>query len=144
MAQGEIQLRVNRPPAEVFPFVGDLEKAPQWVPDLVSVTKVTEGGVRVGTRYDEVVKMGKSTAPAELEVTEYEPDRLFAHTGEGGPSRFTGRFLLEPDGEGTLITHSYSVKMTGLYKLLSPFVNSWVRKNGRAGMQNLKRIIESR
>ena len=144
MAEGSASVRVNVPPDQVFPYVADLETAPEWVPDLVSMKKVSDGEVGVGTRYAEVVQMGKSTADAELEVTAYEPHRLFAHKGQGGPSRFTGRFVMEPDGDGTKVTHQYTVTMTGFYRVLSPFVRGWVRKNAEEGLENLKKTLEQR
>ncbi len=40
-------IHVLRPIEDVFAFVGDLETAPQWVPDLVSMRKVTEGAIAI-------------------------------------------------------------------------------------------------
>jgi len=56
---GTASLFVERSPEEVFAYVANLENAPDWVPDLVSVSKTSEGNVGVGTRYTEVVKMGE-------------------------------------------------------------------------------------
>ena len=55
---GTASLFVERSPEEVFAYVANLENAPDWVPDLVSVTKTSEGEIGVGIRYTEVVKMG--------------------------------------------------------------------------------------
>ena len=140
--KGDFTIQVSKPPAEVFAYIADLENAPQWVPDLVSVTKVSAGVVGVGTRYDEVVRMGGKESTAELEVTEYEPDRTFAHKGQGGPAHFTGRFIVEPDKGGTRLRHEYTVEMTGFAKLMAPFANRWVKKNTEAGLENLKRKLE--
>ena len=142
MAEGSIEFRVAVPPEQVFALLGDLTRAPEWVPDLVSVEKLGSGPVGVGTRYHEVVKMGSQTSEAELEVTDYDPPRLFAHKGRGGPSTFTGRFVLEPDGDGTRVTHEYTVKLSGFAKLMTPFVVGWVRKNTEAASANVRRVLE--
>jgi len=144
MSKGRIVFRVAQPPDIVFPYLSDLENAPEWVPDLVSVQKVTEGPIGVGTRYAEVVRMGSRMEKADLEVTEYAPDRVFAHSGRGGPSTFSARFELEPDDGGTRITHSYSVSMSGMFKLVAPLATNWIRKNTEAGVENLTRLLESR
>ncbi len=141
MAEATIQFQVAKTPDEVFPFISDLEKAIDWVPDLISVEKVSEGEIAVGTLYQEFVRVGKKTGHATLVVTEFEPNRVFAHKGQGGPSRFTGRFLLEPHDGGTRITYDYSVKMTGFSRLLTPVVGRWIRKNSEAAIQNLQKAL---
>ena len=70
MASGTVETTIARSPEDVFRYVSDLERAPEWVPDLLSVTEVSEGDIQVGTRYTEVVQMGSSPADAELIVTD--------------------------------------------------------------------------
>jgi carbon monoxide dehydrogenase subunit G len=142
MTEGLLTFRVNKPPEAVFPFVGNLERAPEWVPDLLTMQKVGDEPVGVGTRYDETVRMGSKTSKATLEVTEYDPPYAFAHKGQGGPSHFTARFVLKPDGHATIVTHEYSVRITGMAKLLTPVISGWVRRNTETGIDNLKRLIE--
>lgn len=139
---GTASLFVERGPEEVFAYVANLENAPDWVPDLVSVTKTSEGDIGVGTRYTEIVKMGERQNEAELEITEYDAPRVFAHRGKGGPSLFTARFVFTPEGNGTRIEHHYTVKMTGCFVLLAPLTNRWIRKNTEAGMTSLKDALE--
>ena len=139
--KGVAQIHVRAQPEAAFAYVADLKNAPQWVPDLVSVTQETEGELGVGTRYTETVQMGNRRNVAELDVTEYDPPRVFAHQGQGGPARFTARFEFKPDNGGTLIVHHYTVRMTGLSILLSPLTNRWVRKNTEAAMAALQTIL---
>lgn len=142
--QGRIRFHVDRPPPEVFAFVADLERAPEWVPDLVAVRKTTPGEVRVGTRYVEVVRLGPRTSEVEIEVTELEPGRSFAHRGESGSSHFVGRFALEPDGPnggGTLVVHEYEVELGGMHRLLAPFTRGWIDRNVEQAIANLKREL---
>ena len=44
---------VARPPKEVFDFIAASENAPKIVNSVTSMVKLTEGPVRVGTRYRE-------------------------------------------------------------------------------------------
>jgi carbon monoxide dehydrogenase subunit G len=143
MASGIFSIRLERPPTAVFPFVSNLERAPEWVPDLVSVTKQTPGDVGVGTRYSEVVRMGNNTGTGTLEIMEYEAPHSFMHKGESGPARFVARITLEPDGDGTLLTHEYTVRMKGLFRFLDPLIGGWVRRNTETSLKNLRRIIDA-
>ncbi len=139
---GRVSFHVARPVAEVFAYVSNLELAPEWVPDLVSVSKTTAGPAGVGTRYDEVVCMGSRMANAQLEITEYTPPHSFAHRGQGGPAQFSARFLFAPERGCTLVTHEWEVRLSGMFKLVSPLAANWVRKNVDAGMENLRRRLE--
>ena len=140
--EGKIEISVRAKPDEAFAYLANLENAPEWVPDLISVRQTSEGDVGVGTRYTETVQMGKQTHEAELEITEYDPSRVFAHKGQGSPAKFSARFVLKPDGDGTRIKHHFTVRMTGLYKIFAPLTNRWVRKNTEAAMKALKTILD--
>jgi len=140
--EGKIEIYVKAKPDEVFAYLANLENAPEWVPDLISVRQTSEGDLGVGTRYTETVQMGKQSNEAELEITEYNPPRVFAHKGQGGPAKFSARFVLKPDGDGTRIEHHYTVRMTGFYIFFAPFTNRWVRKNTEAAMEVLKTILD--
>jgi carbon monoxide dehydrogenase subunit G len=143
MTKGEITFHVPRPPAEVWSVVADLERAPEWVPDLISVTKVSEGDIRVGTRYTEVVNMNGNKGDAELEVTQYDAPRVFANEGKGGPASFSAKFTLEPDGDGTRVTHEYTVTMSGIMKMMEPLMKGWLKKNSEEAVERLQSLIES-
>ena len=142
MPSGSVSIDVAATPEAAFAVVADMTQAPRWVPDLVSVTKVTDGPVAVGTRYTEVVQMGDKQGDGELWVTVHEPPRVYAHDGQGGPARFSARFTIEPAGDGCRVVHDYEVKLTGMARLMAPLMSKWVEKNSRAAMDNLKRLIE--
>lgn len=129
----------GRTPEQVFDVLSDLERAPEWVPDLLSVKKLTPGPVVVGTRYAERVRMGSREGDAELEVTEHERPRVFAHRGKGGPASFGARFVLEAEDGGTRVTHEYELRMSGMFKLMTPMMAGWVKKNSEAAMASLAR-----
>lgn len=142
MPSGSLSLTVQASPEAAFAVVSDLLRAPEWVPDLVSVTKVSDGPVGVGTRYTEVVQMGDKRGDGELWVTVFEPPRVFAHEGRGGPATFGARFTIEPEGDGCRITHDYEVKLSGMARLMAPLMGKWVEKNSAHAMQGLKQLIE--
>jgi len=146
MAKGEVVVHVERTLEEVWNVLADLERAPEWVPDMLSARKLTEGAVGVGTRYHEVVSMHGKDAEAELEVTRFEPPRVFAHRGEGGPARFSATFTLEPGdsgGRSTRLTHAWTVELSGMMRMMEPLVRGWVQRNSEEAVRNLKRSMEA-
>ena len=48
---------IRRPFEEVFAYVGDLRHSAEWQAGLSEVRKVTEGPLRVGTRFTVVRKL---------------------------------------------------------------------------------------
>ena len=125
MPSGSLSLTLQASPEAAFAVVSDLLRAPEWVPDLVSVTKVSDGPVGVGTRFTEVVQMGDKRGDGELWVTV-----------------FGARFTIEPEGDGCRITHDYEVKLSGMARLMAPLMGKWVEKNSAHAMQDLKQLIE--
>ncbi len=144
MAGGEVVIEVERTPEEVWKVIADVERAPEWVPDMISARKLTEGEIGVGTRYHEVISMQGKESEAELEITRYEPHRVFAHEGEGGPAKFSATFTLEPtdSGQSTKLTHSWTLKMSGIMRMMEPMIRGLVQKNSEAATDNLKRLLE--
>jgi len=137
MPAGSVSLTVKRPLDEVFAYVADFERAPEWITDLVRVEKLTPGDVGVGTRFTQVVSLGGQELEGTMEVRAYEPPHVYAYEGEGGPTRFTARFTLTPEGESTLIRHDYEVVLGGGLALMAPVVSGWLKKNSETALENL-------
>lgn len=138
MIRGVITFDVSTDPDSAFAYISDPAKQPEWVPDVVSTEKRSPGDVTTGTQYAQVVEMGNRTSEGTLEVTEFERPSLFAYRGGGGPVGFTARFHLEPTEAGTRITHEYAVELTGLMRLLAPFLARGVHRNSAAAMDSLR------
>ncbi|MET0842341.1 MAG: SRPBCC family protein, partial [Mycetocola sp.] len=64
---------ISRSPHEVFTFITDPDNASRVVQSVTSMVRITEGPIRVGTRYRETRLMQGKEHHAELEVVAYEP-----------------------------------------------------------------------
>ena len=139
--KGVLQIHVQAQRQAAFAYVADLENAPHWVLDLVSVTLETKWEPGFGSHYTETVQMDNLRNVAELEITECDPPHEFTHRDQCGPARFTSRFAFKPDNGGMLIFYHYTMCMTCLSILQSPLTNRWVRKNTDAAMATLRTIL---
>ena len=90
---------IDRPPADVFRYLTDVEKLPEWQASAIAVS--AEGEMRVGTRLRETRNFIGRQAESMLEVTEYEPDRKFSLRVLSGPLPFEVRHTLTPEDGGT-------------------------------------------
>ena len=142
MTEGELVFHVSRPPDAVWAVLVDLENAPDWVPDLVSVSKLTPGDVGVGTRYHEIIEMSGNRTEAELEITTFDPPRVIAYSGKGGPAEFATTFTLAPDGDGTKVTQVYSVQLKGMMRFMEPVIRGWMQTNNAVAVDKLTRLLE--
>jgi carbon monoxide dehydrogenase subunit G len=74
MLEFENTITVNRPIGEVFKFVADPENFPRWNYYVLSVSKLSNGPVGVGTVYHQIRK----TDQQDFRITEFERDRRMA------------------------------------------------------------------
>jgi carbon monoxide dehydrogenase subunit G len=142
MPSATYSVTVNRPPREVFAFVADGEKCPQWRPGVLDIKRLSGEGV--GTKYSQAVKgpMGRRIA-ADYEVTVFEPDRRLEFQTVTGPARPHGRYDLEPVDGGTRVTFALDAQLTGLSKLLMSSTVQKTMDSEVRTLDNLKRVLET-
>jgi uncharacterized protein YndB with AHSA1/START domain len=135
---------IARPPGEVFAFVADAENAPRWRSGVLDIRREPGGGPGVGARYRQGVKgPGGRRVDADIEVTEYEPDRVVAFRTVAGPVRPHGRFTLAPAEGGTRVRFELQAALRGLKRLMAPMVKRSM--DGEvAALGQLKRVLEER
>lgn len=142
MPSATYSVTINRPASEVFAFVVDGEKCPQWRPSVLDIKRVSGDGV--GTTYSQGVKgpMGRRIA-ADYQVTVFEPDRRLEFQTLTGPARPHGRYDLEPVDGGSRLTFSLDAQLTGLSKLLMGSAVQKTMDNEVRTLDNLKRVLET-
>jgi carbon monoxide dehydrogenase subunit G len=142
MPSATYSVTINRPASEVFAFVADGEKCPQWRPGVLDIKRLSGEGV--GTKYSQGVKgpMGRRIA-ADYEVTVFEPDRRLEFQTLTGPARPHGRYDLEPVDGGSRLTFSLDAQLTGLSKLLMGSAVQKTMDNEVRTLDNLKRVLET-
>jgi carbon monoxide dehydrogenase subunit G len=142
MPSAKYAVTINRPPSDVFAFVADGEKCPQWRPGVLDIKRLSGDGV--GARYSQGVKgpMGRRIA-ADYEVTVFEPDRHLEFQTTTGPARPHGRYDLEPVDGGTRLTFSLDAQLTGVSKLLMGSAVQKTMDSEVRTLDNLKRILET-
>ena len=142
MAGFEMSAWISRPPKDVFDFITTSDNAPKVVQSVKSMVKLTEGPVRVGTRYRETRLMNGKEQHAELEVVAYEPNQKYAmkNVTEGIETVYS--YAFHPEGDGTRVHLACEVKSSGLKKLMLPMVTSILKKEDGDHLQRLKNALE--
>jgi carbon monoxide dehydrogenase subunit G len=140
MPSAEHSIAIDRPVEEVFAFVADKENDARWRPGVQEITKASGDGV--GAVYHQRVKgPGGKAIPADIEITELEPNRVIGFRTIEGPVRPEGRFELEATDGGTRVTFSLRAELRGLKRLMTGMVAKTMRRELDA-LDNLKRVLE--
>ena len=143
MAPITTSVDIARSPEDVFAYITDVQRHPEWQEGLVSVTVETDGPVRVGTRVVHRRKLGPQTVSTTSEITAYDPPRLLSFRGIDGPIRGEGSQRVEPAGEGSRVSFEMELKGYGLGKLMLPMARKQAARQVAASHANLKRILET-
>jgi uncharacterized protein YndB with AHSA1/START domain len=127
---------------DVFAFVADGTNDPRWRPGVVDVALASGSGV--GARYRQGVRgPGGRRIAADYEITAFEPGNRLAFQATAGPVRPHGGYRFEPVAEGTRITFSLAVDLSGLKRLLMARSVQGAMDGEVAALANLKRVLET-
>jgi uncharacterized protein YndB with AHSA1/START domain len=141
MITNELRLHLNRPVDQVFGYLVDSRNLTAWQSNLISIQLLTEGPLRVGTRFREVRRLGRRESEIQGEVTAFEPNKRFETKTITEP-HVTVSYFFEPDNGGTRLHYKFVMHTSGFMRLLEPLIVGSVRKETRADLETLKRILE--
>jgi carbon monoxide dehydrogenase subunit G len=138
-----LSVDIDRPVHDVWQYLTDPEHVPEWQSSAESSHQVSEGPMGIGTRLrDERRFMGRRAA-SEVEVSEYEPERLFTLHGLSGPVRFTIRHRLAERGRGTRLDVEAEGDPGGLGRFMRPVIERAAAHEFRSDFERLKRLLEA-
>ena len=134
---------ISRPPQDVFDFITTPDNAPTVVRSVTSMVAITEGPVRVGTRYRETRLMRGKEEQAELDVVAYEPNQTYAVKNVTQGIETIYRYEFRAEANGTRADLVCEVTASGAKKLLLPLVVSELKKVDGDHLRNLKKVLET-
>ena len=138
-----VETPIERPAGEVFAYATDPERLATWQTNTVSSTLEGPGPLGLGSRLREVHRgPGGKEFPSVVEVTEYEPDRVFAlQVREGTPVH--ARMTFEPTERGTCLRFRAHGRLTGPMRLAEPLLGRMLRRQFTEQCATLKRVLET-
>jgi uncharacterized membrane protein len=143
MPQAERSIVIKRPLSDVFAFFADPENDRQWRAGVKEISRQSGAGVGAVYRQRLSGPMGRSI-PADIEITEYEPDSRIGFRAIAGPVRPQGsyRFRAVP-GEQTDVTVNLSAELAGLKKLVMGRSVQRAMDGEMANLDRAKQLLES-
>ena len=120
---------IEATPEEVFALATDFGRAVKVIRAIEKVEMLTGGPVGVGTRFLETrTVLGHSTTQ-EMEVTAFEPPRLYALACESHGARYLTEVRLAPNRTGTVVELRFEVQplsfmAKAMAEMLRPMLDS--------------------
>lgn len=132
-------------PQEVFEFVSDPVRLPDWQPSVVEAAADPPGIRAVGMRGHEVRRVPGGTHTSRWEVTECEPGERWGLQGIDGAVRAHVHVALAatPDGAATHVDYRLEFDGYGIGKLVRLLAQQGARKEVPASLELLKQRLEA-
>ena len=135
----ENQATVACTPEELFDYCVDLRNELEWNPAAVSMEKLTDGPIGVGTKF---LARWKG-APSAIEVTclEFERPHRWVHDN-GGPIAVSFTGAVEPVEGGSRLSVRFDARPRGWFRVLFPAFLVMARRQEKANMTHLRQVLE--
>ncbi|GAA2572811.1 SRPBCC family protein [Actinomadura fulvescens] len=135
MAPFVSQIEIARPADEVFAYVTDPARFPEWQHDVVDVR------LGAGETFTTRRRIGRPERTMTQRVTVNDPPRRWAVRALDGPVRPNAEITVEPLGDRSRVTFSLDFEGRGIGRLLVPLV---VRRGARKGAPVSYRRLKER
>ncbi len=136
-------IEIARPPGEVFAYVADPSRLPEWQESVVSARVEGGGPPAEGSKATTIRRIGPREQTMTMEMTSISPPTNWAIRGIDGPVRAIVNGTVESvdDGPRSRVTIELDFEGHGLGKLLVPLV---VRRQAQKELPNNLQILKER
>ena len=136
---------INRPIAEVFAYVLDLESSfKAFDPGVESVDRTPSGPIGAGTEFTLWQTVFGRRLSAKVLYTAVEMDRTIEFEAWSGPLATAAVFRFDTEAGATSIRFRGDARPTGPFNVLSPLLKAVIGRVWRTRLRRLKTMLESR
>ena len=142
MASFAHSVEIPRPPAEVFPWLLEEDKVPQWTGHLTRYERVDGGELGTGSRVRQVLEVSGRTIDVELEITAYQPPSGAQTSFSTNGIEVVSSYALEAAGAGTRLTQTIEAKPSGLTaRMLVPVLQPRLEEKLTQDLERLRETL---
>jgi len=136
-----LTVTIDRPVAEVFAFVSDARNALRWLPVAVERTKLTDGPIGTGTRFEGRDRIAGRIVAHNQEIIGFEPDRRLT-TRITGPGTAVYDILFDALDGATRLTIDVAGRSNGVDRWLDLVPESLMTRGYEQAYVRLKELLE--
>jgi uncharacterized membrane protein len=142
MAAYSGETQIQAPPSQVFAYVADLTRHPEWAQHGLQVKQTSAGGPGMGATYESTAKQFGTQRETQA-VTEYSPPSRFAFEAKGKLGLARHAFDLSASGGGTRVTKTMEITQPSLMaKITAPMIASQTKKGLGVDLERIKARLE--
>ncbi len=138
-----LDMQVSRSVEDVFAFVSDVSRLPEWAAVISSVSEPDGEAAGVGAEFDVVLSFMGRQAEGRYRVKESDHNVAFAIETLSGPVELTSSYRFQPAAEGTRLFVTSSGSASALPRFLESSVSNVIRRQFEADHRRLKELLES-
>jgi uncharacterized protein YndB with AHSA1/START domain len=133
-------IEIGRPPDEVFSYVTDPSRFPEWQRDVVRVDLEDGAASRVGSRFTTTRRITGAERTMTQEITELDAPTTWAARGIDGPIRPHATVTVEPldGGARSRVTFALDFEGHGIGRPLVPAVRRQAEKAAPTSYRRLQ------
>ncbi len=140
MPSFDLTLEIARRPQDVFAYLTDVSKLPEWQSSAESAE--ADGPVQQGAHIRERRKFAGREVRTNLEIVGYEPPNRFDVKSRGGPVSFEIRHRLEEHDGGTRLEVHVDVKVGAVMLIAAAGPLKLAEREFRSDFERLKATLE--
>jgi len=139
----ESTVTIGKGSDEVFPWLVEADKVPQWMTGLERYEPVEPGPLRVGSRIRQELVVSGQRLAFDLEVTELAPPQRAVLRFEGSGFKAANEYGLAAADGGTRVTWVVSGDTTSFKaKLIAPMVQAKLQEKLDGDLVRLRALLE--
>jgi uncharacterized protein YndB with AHSA1/START domain len=132
-------IELPKPPTEVFPWLLERDKVPQWTGDLERYD--VGGPLGTGTRVTQKLSVAGGLV-LDMEITRYDPPSGAETVFETNGVKVTSAYIVAPSGTGTRLTQTLDAKASGFTaRMLIPIVQGRLETKLKDDLERLRSVL---
>jgi carbon monoxide dehydrogenase subunit G len=133
-------ITLPRPPAEVFPWLLEADRVPQWASGVESYE--VSGPLGTGARVRQRLEVSGQHVNVDMEIVRYDPPREAETRFSTNGIDVVNVYSLAAEGSGTRLTQSLDAKARGLTaRLLLPAVQPRLERKLAEDLDRLAAVL---
>jgi hypothetical protein len=133
---------VPKAPGEVFPWLLEEDKVPQWTTRLQAYDVIGGGAIARGTRIRQVLTVSGQALDIEMEITRFDPPGFAESRFETNGLEVVTTYALQESGAGTNLTQTLDGKANGFKaRLLVPVVQPKLEAKLTEDLERLRALL---
>jgi len=125
-----------------FDYLADFSRAAEWDPSVIEAERITQGKIRVGSRFQLLVNFLGRRIRLEYRLDVYErPSRLVFKCDEASVSSIDEITFVAREQGGTRVTYDARLEFVGLLRVVDPMLNFVFQHMGRVAIRGLGRQL---